>query len=233
MDIIIMHEEILFGTCLITASVSIVILLLMFLDLCHTTAFAAPSILGDSHLKVDSVTSGLSSPTSMAFIDDKNILILEKSGQVRLILNGVLEDKPILEVPVDITSERGLLGIAIMNEDGNNDNNNTNAANISGPVSEKTKTVFLYYTESKGGELLGNRIYKYEWNGQNLINPKLILDLPALDGPNHDGGKLTMGPDNYLYAIIGDLNHRGKLQNIKEGPDPDNTSVIFRINRSY
>jgi aldose sugar dehydrogenase len=76
---------------------------------------------------------------------------------------------------------------------------------------------------------LGNRVYKYEWNGQNLINPKLILDLPALDGPNHDGGKLTMGPDNYLYAIIGDLNHRGKLQNIKEGPDPDDTSVIFRI----
>jgi len=45
----------------------------MFLDLCHTAAFAAPSILGDSRLKVDSVTSGLSSPTSMAFIDDKNI----------------------------------------------------------------------------------------------------------------------------------------------------------------
>lgn len=115
----------------------------------------------------------------------------------------MLEDKLVLEVPVDITSERGLLGIVIMNEGGNNDNN-TNAANISGPVSGKTKTVFLYYTESKGGELLGNRVYKYEWNGQNLINPKLILDLPALDDPNHDGGKLTMGPDNYFYAIIGD-----------------------------
>jgi aldose sugar dehydrogenase len=38
-----------------------------------------------------------------------------------------------------------------------------------------------------------------------------------------------MGPDNYLYAIIGDLNHRGKLQNIENVPDPDDTSVIFRI----
>ncbi|MFL6472683.1 MAG: hypothetical protein ACJ71H_17755, partial [Nitrososphaeraceae archaeon] len=71
--IIIMHKEILFGRCLITASWSILIILLMFLDLCHTAAFAAPSILGDSRLKVDSVASGLSSPTSMAFIDDKNI----------------------------------------------------------------------------------------------------------------------------------------------------------------
>ena len=63
-----------------------------------------------------------------------------------------------------------------------------------------------------------------------LINPALILDLPALPGPNHDGGKLVIGPDNYLYAVIGDLNYRGKLQNIKDGPDSDNTSVILRVN---
>jgi glucose/arabinose dehydrogenase len=123
----------------------------MFLDLCHNTALVAPSILGNPELKVDSITSGLSSPTSMAFIDDRNILVLEKSGQVRLILNSVLEDKPVLEVPVDITSEHGLLGIAIMNEGGSNGNNNdTSTANISGPASGKTRSVFLYYTESKG-----------------------------------------------------------------------------------
>jgi len=40
-----MHKEILFGRCLITASWSILIILLMFLDLCHTAAFAAPSVL--------------------------------------------------------------------------------------------------------------------------------------------------------------------------------------------
>jgi glucose/arabinose dehydrogenase len=56
------------------------------------------------------------------------------------------------------------------------------------------------------------------------------LDLPAEPGPNHDGGKLVIGPDNYLYVIIGDLNHDGKLQNFKDGPDPDDTSVIFRVN---
>jgi hypothetical protein len=50
----------------------------------------------------------------MAFIDNNNILVLEKGGQVRLVSNGVLQDKPVLQVSVDTTSERGLLGIAIV-----------------------------------------------------------------------------------------------------------------------
>jgi len=183
-----------------------------------STASAAPSITKDPKLKVETLAKGLSSPTSMAFIDTSNILVLEKGGQVRLVSNGVLEDKPVLQVSVDTESERGLLGIAIMN------GTKTNAANNS-------KFVYLYYTESKGGDLR-NRVYRYEWNeqNQNLVNSTLILDLPALPGPNHNGGKLVIGPDHYLYTVIGDLNHRGKLQNINDGPDPDDTSVILRIN---
>jgi len=174
-----------------------------------STALAEPSITKDSNLKVETVVTGLSSPTSMAFIDNNNILVLEKGGQVRLVSNGVLVAKPVLQVSVATESERGLLGITIMNssnaatKSGNSITDNNNNSN--------RKYVFLYYTESKDGQLR-NRIYKYNWNEQNqsLINPALILDLPALPGPNHDGGKLVIGPDNYLYAVIGDLNHRGK-----------------------
>ena len=53
-----------------------------------------------------------------------------------------------------------------------------------------------------------------EWRRKILVNPKLFLDLPAIPGPNHDGGKLAIEPNNYLSAVIGDLNHDGKLQNI-------------------
>lgn len=171
---------------------------------------AQPTIEKDPALKVESVVSGLSSPTSMTFLNDNNILVLEKDGNVRLASNGQLQQQPVLQVPVDIKSERGLLGIAVMNTTGNN------------------KKVFLYYTESKG-EDISNRVYRYDWNGQTLVNPKLLLDLPALPGPNHDAGKLTLSKDGYLYVIIGELRHNGKLQNIKDGPDPDDTGVIFRI----
>ena len=94
---------------------------------------AQPAITKDPHLKVESIVSGLSSPTSMAFIDNNNILVLEKEGNVRLVSNGQLQQQPVLQVPVDIKSERGLLGIAVM---------------------KNSNTVFLYYTDSQvgGGE---------------------------------------------------------------------------------
>src|ERR671913_380600 len=167
-------------------------------------------IIKDPNLQAELFVEGLSWPTSMAFIDNNNILVLEKEqGTVRLISNGILQEEPVLEVDVDSNSERGLLGIAIMNKD----------------------AIFLYYTaSSKDNEQLRNRVYQYQWNEERLVNPILILDLPAIPGPNHDGGKLIIGPDNYLYTVIGDLNHEGKLQNFVDGPEPDDTGVILRVN---
>jgi glucose/arabinose dehydrogenase len=171
----------------------------------QTTSNGALPIVKDPNLTVEHFVDGLDEPTSMAFIDNNQILVLEKNGNVRLVSNGQLQAQSILQVPVNTQSERGLLGIAAL---GN--------------------SVFLYYTES-GGTELRNRVYKYTWDGQNLENPILLLDLPALPGANHDGGKLMIGRDNFLYAVIGDLNRDGKLQNFAIGPDPDDTSVILRV----
>jgi aldose sugar dehydrogenase len=171
-----------------------------------------PSIVSDTALKIEPAVEGLSSPTSMAFLDEDNIMVLEKEGNVRLVANSILQEQPILQAPVNAEGERGLLGVAISN----------------GSSSQTTTNVFLYYTE---GDPLRNRIYKYQWNGETLDNPQLILDLPA--GPrttNHNGGKIVIGPDSYLYAVIGDQNHDGQLQNFPDGPPPDDTGVIFRVN---
>jgi glucose/arabinose dehydrogenase len=221
-------------------------------------------IVKDPHLKVEIVSDGLSVPTGILFLDKQNILVLQRytSGfalggltTVNHIVNGSLRDEPILIVPSGLCdtkntipscenfNERGLLGIT-----GKKINvNNASLAN--------NFEVFLYYTEiTLNGEALGNRVYKYLWDGSKLINPRLILDLPALPTQSNVGGRLLIGPDGYLYAIIGDLTisnrtipihedpvefrkvfccqagHRGQLQNIINGPPPDNTSVILRIN---
>jgi aldose sugar dehydrogenase len=64
----------------------------------------------------------------------------------------------------------------------------------------------------------------------------LLLDLPAIPGPNHNGGKLVLeknsnsSNNDNLYVIIGDLNHRGILQNLDSRDKPDDTGVILKIN---
>jgi glucose/arabinose dehydrogenase len=123
---------------------------------------------------------------------------------------------------VHFSSERGLLGIAV------------------DPDFADNRLVYLYYTESATGAdtnsssstPLGNRIYRYRFNGTALVDPVLIVDLPATPGPNHDGGVLRFGPDGALYAVIGDLNRNGRLQNYPDGPAPDDTGVILRVDAS-
>jgi glucose/arabinose dehydrogenase len=173
----------------------------------------SPPSIADPNVRVEKVISGLESPTSMAFLDNDDIIITQKDdGKVRLVSNGVLQPQPILQVPVVNNSERGLLGVAIANT-----------------TDSTTKTVFLYYTEPVGDQAK-NRIYRYDWSGTgNLVGGRLILDLPGEPGPNHNGGKLKIGPDRMLYAVKGDLNRDGMLQNVKDGPQPDDTSVILRV----
>jgi glucose/arabinose dehydrogenase len=78
----------------------------------HVQAQSGPS-LEDSNLAVKTAVSGLTQPTSMAFIGPNQFFVLEKaSGQVKLVSNGAVT-KTVLDLAVNNSSERGLLGIAL------------------------------------------------------------------------------------------------------------------------
>jgi aldose sugar dehydrogenase len=119
---------------------------------------------------------------------------------------------------VEVNNEgfKGLLGIAAMENPSS---------------SSHTKFVFLYFTESLGGEETRNRVYRYEWDQENqlLTNGTMILDLPAEPESVHNGGKLETDRNGTLYAVIGDLSRDGQLQNVRQGPAANDTSVIIRI----
>jgi len=179
-------------------------------------ALAQPTIAKDPNLKLELVAQGLKLPTSMAFLGPNDILVLEKeSGTVQRIVNGKMLPQPLLQVPVSTTNERGMLGIAV-------------AKHSNGVPTY----VFLYYTKDGGGgsPSLANVLYRYELVNDQLTNPKLLLNLPALRGPNHNGGKVVIGPDNNVYTVIGDLRaHRTQAQNVVNGPAADSTGGILRV----
>ena len=80
-----------------TTTIIIILSTLMFYSsVIVQTAYAQPTI-NDPNLSAEAVVAGLSFPTSIAFLDENNILILEKEGSVRLVSNGVLQDTPVLQ----------------------------------------------------------------------------------------------------------------------------------------
>ncbi|HJR85823.1 MAG TPA: PQQ-dependent sugar dehydrogenase [Nitrososphaeraceae archaeon] len=175
----------------------------------------------DPSLKVELFfRDGIKGPaTSMAFLGPDDILLLEKNtGKVQRILNGSLQQEPLLQVKVGTEVELGMLGIAISKN-------------------QQDKTfVFLYYTEANNsGIVIGNRLYRYELVDNKLVNPLLLLNLPAISTivgheNNHNGGKVVIGPDNNVYLVVGDVGGRmGNIQNILRGNSPDGTSGILRV----
>lgn len=126
--------------------------------------------------------------TTMTFVDD-DILLLDKNGYVNLIQNGIKQEKPVLEINVDPVQESGLLGITSVDS-----------------------TVYLYFTEADDdGNQLGNRIYKYDWDGEELINPVLLKTLPFNN--YHNSEFMVTGLDDQVYAVVGDTGKYGPLQN--------------------
>ena len=185
-------------------------------------------ILTDAHLKTELVYKGLDRPVSMAFLGPDDILVLENhKGTVQRIVNGVRLERPLLDVNVAVHD--GLLGVAV-------------AKNVTINGLHPRTYVFLYFTEAKNQDheddnnTIGNRLYRYELseNGTKLVNPKLLLNLPF--GATHNGGPVTIGPDNNVYIAVGELSYadrqpplKNKAINYNNGFDPDGVSGILRV----
>ena len=209
-----------------------------------------PTIL-DSNLTVQQIFEGLRYPTSIEFLGPTDILVTEKdAGTVRRIINGIELKQPLLNVSVATSSHRGMLAMAIaphlssatadLNPDSNHNYNNHNYNSTT-----TNAYVFLYYTQAQtntgddiaqGKKPLGNRLYRYQLNNNDnkLVNPKLLLDLPASPGAIGNGGKIVVGPDNIIYLTIGNVGingHNTQAQNIQNGSEPDGTSGILRVNQ--
>ena len=177
-------------------------------------------------LELRTVVTGLVTPTSIAFLGEEDLLVLEKNtGKVVRVTDGSVSST-VLDLAVNFGSERGLLGIALH------------------PDFPETNFVYLYWTESTTGAdteilsetpFLGNRVDRFAWDGsalafdRNLLRIRAIQQDGAAEPPgqgdegqiergNHDAGVIAFGPDGKLYVIIGDVGRRGQLQNLPSGP---------------
>ena len=166
----------------------------------------------DHNMKIEVIGTGINDLTTFAFVGN-DILYLEKTnGDVRLIRDGKIEKEQILHFDVYKTTESGLLGITT-----------------------KDEFVYLYVSEpldDEGKIPKENNIYRFLWNGEELIEKKLVNSLPSRNCC-HQGGYMVTSQDGKVFATIGDLENvrkgtPGKLQNMANG-EIDDTGIILRV----
>jgi len=210
----------------------------------------------DYDLKLELVADGLKSPTSMAFLGQNDILVLEKEGKVQRVIDKKILPDPILDITsiINTAGERGLLGIAISEGNGSDNDN----------IYHKDFDIYLLYTEKttnnefinnycnsqncKSKDLAVNSLYKYKFRNDKLVNPELLLRTPVDKNSSlfHIGGVITVGPDNNVYVTAGDGNIcvspedcekvlregtlRSQTSNYENGTRPAGSGGILSVN---
>jgi uncharacterized repeat protein (TIGR01451 family) len=142
---------------------------------------STPALLAP-HLALSTVVSGLTEPTGVAFLGPDDLLVTEKStGRVQRVVDGVIQG-PVLTLPVNFNSERGLLSIALH------------------PHFADNGWVYLYWTcrgpaaglECEDGPpsgdiarvpLLGNRVDRFVWDGARLTFDSHLTEVDHLNSP--------------------------------------------------
>jgi glucose/arabinose dehydrogenase len=153
-------------------------------------ALGSTGVSGATTVTFVPVASGLSSPVYVTTANDGTgrLFVVEQTGRIRVIKNGVLLPTPFLDISSQISTggERGLLGLAF------HPNFRTNGK------------FYVNYTRAGNGNTF---IAQYRATPAsdvaNRATARGILEV-AQPYANHNGGMLTFGPDGYLYIGMGD-----------------------------
>ena len=173
--------------------------------------FETNPIILDSDFKIQEFVTGLVSPVNMEFLGD-DLLVLEKnSGTVKHIKDNKLLNSPVLDVEVSNYGELGLLGITSVEDE-----------------------VYLFFTEAfhDGGRALENRVYKYTWDGNELIQPIFLKGMPGVER-EYVGGELVSGLNGIVYAVTGENYKIGLLQNHLKGESYRHFSIVGSSDEKY
>lgn len=148
-------------------------------------------------LIITTIAENLDTPWAITFLPDKNMLVTERFGRVRLIdSNGNLNTNPVAVIEdVRETGEGGLLGITVH------------------PDFSSNNYIYLYYTYASSGNNTLNRVVRMTYKDNKLIEQNVIIDnIPGAS--NHNGGRIKFGPDKFLYISTGDAQNPSQAQDV-------------------
>lgn len=144
-----------------------------------------------SLVRLTPVVDGLSQPLGLLTAPGETagrLFVIEKTGRVRILRNGVVDEAPFLDFSsrVSSASEQGLLGLAFH------------------PRFSENGRLYVNFTDTDGE----TRIVELQVDPANpdRVDPASESEFFTLEQPfsNHNAGHLAFGPDGKLYVATGD-----------------------------
>jgi glucose/arabinose dehydrogenase len=144
--------------------------------------------------KVETYLPSLNYPVDMAWVPgSKRIFFTEKNtGQVRVVVDGVLRPDPCVDLDVASDGERGALGIAL------------------DPEWRQNKRLYVYYTNAAP---LENRVTRFTVQNNQCVNRDHVVTGIPSPAAHHNGGQLQFVAGK-LFVSTGDGTQPSRAQNL-------------------
>ncbi len=172
-----------------------------------------PTATPTADISVETVLTDLEIPWDIAFTNDGDLFLTERTGQV---LHFAESDIDEIVTPADaIDAETAEDGWWVQGGEG---------GTLGIAVSPDDSELFVYYTANVGE--LENRVVRYDLESTHPgESAEVVLDgIPAANV--HNGGRLRFGPEGYLWVTTGDADEPGLAR------DPDSLAgKVLRIDR--
>ncbi|MEC7119060.1 MAG: PQQ-dependent sugar dehydrogenase [Pseudomonadota bacterium] len=163
----------------------------------HTTIAVSPS--QDYPMQLRQIADGLEHPWSIAFLPDGEILVTERTGRLRRIVNQQLMTAPVSGLPnIHAVGQGGLLDLALHPDFANN------------------RWLYFSYTDRTKDGLTTNLARAHYQQGKLTDLTVLFSAQPRSDQGQHFSGRIIFDRLGYLYLSIGD---RGEMQRAQDRND--------------
>ncbi len=161
-----------------------------------------PTQIGTTALKIDTVASGLKVPWGMVFLPNGDMLVTERTGQLRIIQQGKLNPEPIKGLPAILSKGQGGLFDIMLH-----------------PKYKQNGWIYFTYSspaaDGEVGKGSNTALMRAKLVGNTLTEQKVIFKAsPNVSTNHHYGGRIAFDKAGFLYLTIGERGQQDEAQKL-------------------
>lgn len=154
------------------------------------------------------VVTELSVPWGMAFLPDGRVLVNERSGEIRVVENGLLRDEPLQGLPeIHAVGQGGLLDIALH------------------PDYEDNGYIYITYNTLHDNGDFNTALARFRLEDAAITDyEQLFHGSEGFSSGLHFGSRIVFDDDGYVFFSIGDRGVMNSAQDLST-----HTGAVFRL----